>query len=63
MYGWFEDVNFMYLVLEKCCNGDLHHFLKRRGNPLPESEGKSCGGKMWEGKCRVVQDDLHFKSL
>ena len=39
MYDAFEDANFMYLVLEYCSNGDLHHFLKKRGKPLPEQEG------------------------
>ncbi|XP_063683004.1 serine/threonine-protein kinase PLK4-like isoform X2 [Bolinopsis microptera] len=68
MYGWFEDVNFMYLVLEKCCNGDLHHFLKRRGNPLPESEARELFAQLVDGvihlhNSNIVHRDISLNNL
>ncbi|KAL5268413.1 hypothetical protein ACHWQZ_G002320 [Mnemiopsis leidyi] len=68
MYGWFEDANFMYLVLEKCCHGDLHHFLKRRGNPLPEVEARELFAQLVEGVIylhnnNIVHRDISLNNL
>lgn len=41
VYAYFEDPNYVYLVLELCQNGELQRYLKQRGSqPLSESECK-----------------------
>lgn len=40
LYAFFEDANYVYLVLELCHNGELHRFLKAQGSlALPEEQG------------------------
>lgn len=39
VYAFFEDVNYVYLVLELCARGELHRFLKALERPLNEDEG------------------------
>ena len=40
VYNFFEDSDYIYLVLEICHNGSLEEFLKSR--KLKESEGWCC---------------------
>lgn len=39
MYSYFEDSNFVYLVLELCHNGELQRFMKNSQHGLPEADG------------------------
>lgn len=40
LYTFFEDANYVYLVLELCHNGELQRFLKLQGSrALPEEQG------------------------
>lgn len=40
MYTFFEDSNYVYLVLELCHNGEFQRFLKAQGSKaLPEEQG------------------------
>ena len=39
LYSFFEDDDYVYLVLELCPNGDLQKYLKNRGRPMSEEEG------------------------
>lgn len=40
LYTFFEDANYVYLVLELCHNGELQRFLKLQGSrALPEEHG------------------------
>lgn len=40
LYTFFEDVNYVYLVLELCHNGELQRYLKNNSVILDEEEGK-----------------------
>ena len=39
LYSFFEDEQYVYLVLELCHNGDLQKYLKCKGMPMRENEG------------------------
>ena len=39
MYSYFEDSNFVYLVLELCHNGELQRFMKNSQHGLQEADG------------------------
>nr|XP_045007922.1 LOW QUALITY PROTEIN: serine/threonine-protein kinase PLK4-like [Jaculus jaculus] len=40
LYNYFEDNNYVYLVLEMCHNGEMNRFLKNRMKPFSESEAR-----------------------
>ena len=40
MYSYFEDSEYVYLVLELCHNGELQKYLKKMGKGMLEEEGK-----------------------
>lgn len=40
LYNYFEDNNYVYLVLEMCHNGEMNRYLKNRMKPFSESEGR-----------------------
>ena len=40
LYNYFEDANYVYLVLEMCHNGELNQYLKTTRKRLSEAEGK-----------------------
>lgn len=43
LYTFFEDSNYVYLVLELCHNGELQRYIKEHGSKgLPEQDGKYC---------------------
>lgn len=43
LYNYFEDSNYVYLVLEMCHNGEMSRFLKERKMPFSEADGKAVG--------------------
>ncbi|XP_075056098.1 serine/threonine-protein kinase PLK4 [Mixophyes fleayi] len=38
LYNYFEDSNYVYLILEMCHNGEMNRFLKNRKKPFTEKE-------------------------
>ncbi|MBZ3875226.1 Serine/threonine-protein kinase PLK4 [Sciurus carolinensis] len=38
LYNYFEDNNYVYLVLEMCHNGEMNRYLKNRMKPFSENE-------------------------
>ncbi|XP_055990497.1 serine/threonine-protein kinase PLK4 [Sorex fumeus] len=40
LYNYFEDSNYVYLVLEMCHNGEMNRYLKNRGKPFSENEAR-----------------------
>ncbi|XP_060035087.1 serine/threonine-protein kinase PLK4 isoform X2 [Erinaceus europaeus] len=40
LYNYFEDSNYVYLVLEMCHNGEMNRFLKGRVKPFSENEAR-----------------------
>ena len=48
LYNFFEDENYVYLVLELADNGALNKFLKTKQTKLREADGKGvCQCVMW----------------
>lgn len=39
LYNYFEDSNYVYLVLEMCHNGEMGRYLKDRKASFSEDEG------------------------
>ena len=39
LYNYFEDSNYVYLVLEVCHNGELNRYLRTAKKRLTEEEG------------------------
>ncbi|XP_054546399.1 serine/threonine-protein kinase PLK4 isoform X2 [Talpa occidentalis] len=40
LYNYFEDSNYVYLVLEMCHNGEMNRYLKNRKKPFSENEAR-----------------------
>uniref|UniRef100_Q64702-2 Isoform 2 of Serine/threonine-protein kinase PLK4 n=1 Tax=Mus musculus TaxID=10090 RepID=Q64702-2 len=40
LYNYFEDNNYVYLVLEMCHNGEMNRYLKNRMKPFSEREAR-----------------------
>lgn len=40
LYNYFEDSNYVYLVLEVCHNGELNRYLRTAKKRLTEEEGE-----------------------
>lgn len=40
LYNYFEDSNYVYLVVEMCHNGELNRYLKNTQKRLSEKEGE-----------------------
>ena len=40
LYNYFEDTNYVYLVVELCQNGELNRYLKSTQTRLSENEGR-----------------------
>ncbi|KAM4809324.1 serine/threonine-protein kinase PLK4 [Rhinophrynus dorsalis] len=40
LYNYFEDGNYVYLILEMCHNGEMNRFLKNRKKPFSEEEAR-----------------------
>lgn len=41
LYNYFEDSNYVYLVLEMCHNGEMSRYLRERKMPFSEDEGQN----------------------
>jgi len=42
LYSFFEDSNYVYLVLEMCHKGELYRYMKDHCKPFSEHQGMSC---------------------
>ncbi|CAJ0916772.1 unnamed protein product [Ranitomeya imitator] len=40
LYNYFEDSNYVYLILEMCHNGEMNRYLKNRKKPFAEKEAR-----------------------
>ncbi|KAK5649733.1 hypothetical protein RI129_000762 [Pyrocoelia pectoralis] len=49
LFTFFEDANFVYLVLEHCHNGELQQYLKRNNEVLSEPEASHIMKQIIEG--------------
>ncbi len=53
LYTYFEDSNYVYLVLEMCHNGEMSRYLKEWKKPFTEEEGE----------CFIFMRLLTFKQI
>ncbi|XP_012940438.1 serine/threonine-protein kinase PLK4 isoform X2 [Aplysia californica] len=49
LYNFFEDANYVYLVIEICHNGELQRYLRSRAEPLSEEEARRLMRQTVEG--------------
>ncbi|XP_077396110.1 serine/threonine-protein kinase PLK4 [Festucalex cinctus] len=49
LYNFFEDKNYVYLVLEMCHNGEMGRYLKERKVPFSEDEARQFMRQIVEG--------------
>lgn len=40
LYNYFEDANYVYLILEMCHNKEINRYLKKTGRPVGENEAR-----------------------
>ncbi|XP_068701948.1 serine/threonine-protein kinase PLK4-like [Montipora foliosa] len=40
LYNYFEDANYVYLILEMCHNGEVNRYLKKTGRPVSENQAR-----------------------
>ncbi|KAM7439975.1 Serine/threonine-protein kinase plk4 [Porites harrisoni] len=40
LYNYFEDSNYVYLILEMCHNSEINRYLKKTGRPVGENEAR-----------------------
>ncbi|XP_018421461.1 PREDICTED: serine/threonine-protein kinase PLK4 isoform X2 [Nanorana parkeri] len=55
LYNYFEDSNYVYLILEMCHNGEMNRFLKNRKKPFTEKEA-------WNFMEQIVKGMLYLHS-
>ncbi|XP_037551110.1 serine/threonine-protein kinase PLK4 [Nematolebias whitei] len=49
LYNYFEDSNYVYLVLEMCHNGEMSRYLKERKTPFSEDEARHFMHQIMKG--------------
>lgn len=49
LYTFFEDANYVYLVLELCHNGELQQYLKKNNQVVSEKEASNIMRQVVEG--------------
>ena len=55
LYNYFEDTNYVYLVLEMCHNKELNRYLKTTQKRLSEGEGMCA--REWERERERERDE------
>lgn len=68
LYAYFEDDDFVYLILELCENGEFQRYLKSLGHPLTEDEAREVMLQLLEGMLylhsrKILHRDLSLANL
>lgn len=68
LFTFFEDRNYVYLVLELAHNGALHKYLSDKQQPLTEYEAASitsqvCNGLLYLHKNNIMHRDISMSNL
>ncbi|KAF6306906.1 polo like kinase 4 [Rhinolophus ferrumequinum] len=68
LYNYFEDNNYVYLVLEMCHNGEMNRFLKNRRKPFSENEARQfmhqiITGMLYLHSHGILHRDLTLSNL
>ncbi|KAF7512426.1 hypothetical protein GJ744_001361 [Endocarpon pusillum] len=61
-FGWFEDPTSIFITMEYCRHGDLHHYLKRKCL-VPAGEVQQLAYQMLEGLDQMHQNDFAHRDL
>ncbi|XP_033615910.1 serine/threonine-protein kinase PLK4 isoform X1 [Fukomys damarensis] len=68
LYNYFEDNNYVYLVLEMCHNGEMNRYLKNRMKPFSENEARHfmhqiIAGLLYLHSHGILHRDLTLSNL
>lgn len=68
LYTFFQDQNYVYLVLELCHNGELHRYLKQSMRPMNEAEAASImrqviSGLLYLHSHQILHRDISLSNL
>uniref|UniRef100_A0AAX7UG31 Serine/threonine-protein kinase PLK4 n=1 Tax=Astatotilapia calliptera TaxID=8154 RepID=A0AAX7UG31_ASTCA len=68
LYNYFEDSNYVYLVLEMCHNGEMSRYLKERKMPFSEDEARhfmdqTVKGMLYLHTHGILHRDLTLSNL
>nr|CAG4651703.1 EOG090X03P9 [Triops cancriformis] len=63
LYTYFEDQNYVYLVLEYCDNGELQKYIKTLGKGLPEPEARQVMIQVVEGMLYLHSHNILHRDL
>lgn len=68
LYTFFEDTNYVYLILEFCQNGELQRYLKQHNRVLKENEAYEVFQQVLDGLTylhshSIVHRDLTLANL
>uniref|UniRef100_A0A286Y1S1 Serine/threonine-protein kinase PLK4 n=1 Tax=Cavia porcellus TaxID=10141 RepID=A0A286Y1S1_CAVPO len=68
LYNYFEDNNYVYLVLEMCHNGEMNRYLKNRMKPFSEYEARHfmhqiIKGLLYLHSHGIIHRDLTLSNL
>lgn len=61
-FGWFEDLTSIFITMEYCHYGDLHHYLMRK-RIVPAEEVQQLAYQILEGLDQMHQNDFAHRDL
>ena len=63
LHAFFEDDDFVYLVLDLCENGEFQRYLKSLGHPLHEDEAREVMSQLLEGMLYLHSHNILHRDL
>lgn len=63
LHAFFEDTDFVYLILELCENGEFQRYLKSLGHPLSEDEAREVMTQLMEGMLYLHSHNILHRDL
>nr|SVE87914.1 EOG090X03P9 [Daphnia similis] len=63
LHAFFEDSDFVYLVLDLCENGEFQRYLKSLGHPLSEDQAREVMNQLLEGMLYLHSHNILHRDL